>query len=654
MKRFFVPMTLVFFTLMSSGQNFDFLEIAQEAELKSNRPLWRKSSGVFQREKSAFNILHHRVELDCTLPFGFIRGRVLTSFAVLDTIDRIAFDLDINMQIDSVWLASTGQVCDVTRAQRDFLVKLPKPYQHGEIDSVWVAYSGVPRMNPELGFGGGFVSTVFRGFPMIWTLSQPYASPLWWPGKSDLRDKIDSLDMVLRIPEGMKSAAPGILIADSVLGNGLRLQHWQHRYPIANYLVSVTLSNFVELKDSVLLSNGQYLPLVNYESPTLVGDSTLWDETKPVMQYFDSLFGTYPFANEKYGHARFSRGGGMEHQTMSSMGSNNVDLISHELAHQWFGNLVTCASWQDLWLNEGFATYLTGLYRNIAFGEEDWLSYKCAQKARVIRIPEGQVYATAEDTAMILNLFDLRLRYVKASHVIHQLRMLLGDDAFFHGVRNYLNKYTYGFASTEDFLLLMEESSGKDLKLFFEHWVYGDAHPNFNLFWHQDQYNELQIELIQNTQSNNVDVFHLPLPIRLLGVDNQIFDTVVEVVESNHYLQWILPFKLREIIIDPECNWLTGPNWVEKVSDKIRYSNSLRVFPNPSTGMVKISYFNRAATSANLLITDLLGRVYLDKILENNQEGFVELHFTTSGMYLLQWKTSDGVRVERIIINISK
>jgi hypothetical protein len=651
MNRIFASMTLVFITLLSSGQNFDFLEIAQEAELKSKRPLWRKSAGVFLREKSKFDIIHHRIEMDITLPFGFIQGRVKTSFAALDTIDRIAFDLDINMQIDSVWMAATGQTCTVTQAQKDFLIELPNQYQIGEIDSVWVAYSGRPRANAGLGFGGGFVWTIFRGFPMLWTLSQPYASPLWWPGKSDLQDKIDSLDMVLRIPEDMKSAAPGILIADSALGNGMRLQHWKHRYPIVNYLVSITVSNFIELQDSVLLSNGHYLPLVNYESPDLVGDSTLWDETKPVMQYFDSLFGTYPFATEKYGHARFSRGGGMEHQTMSSMGSNNVDLIAHELAHQWFGNLVTCASWQDLWLNEGFASYLTGLYRHIAFGDEAWLSFKCNQKEAVISVPRGQVFATAEDTALIQNLFDLRLRYVKASHVIHQLRMRMGDESFFTGVRHYLQKHAYGFASTTDFQQAMEESSGMDLKLFFDHWIYGDAHPTFNLFWHQDEYHELQIELIQNTESEQVETFHLPLPVRLVGVNNEILDTIISVTESNQLLQWEISFKIKEIIIDPECNWLTGPNWVEKASNKLWTSNSLRIYPNPSTGKVGISYFNQENRKAQLIITDLKGRIHFDKTLENNEEGVIELYFPKSGVYILQWISEAGIRTERIIIN---
>jgi len=182
------------------------------------------------------------------------------------------------------------------------------------------------------------------------------------------------------------------------------------------------------------------------------------------MNLYTTLFEEYPFANEKYGHAQFGWGGGMEHTTVSFMGSFGRNLIAHELAHQWFGNKITCGSWKDIWLNEGFATYLSGLTIENLDGNSAFITWKQQRINSITSQPNGAVYLTDSDTTSVNRIFNGRLSYDKGSMVLHMLRKKLGDADFFQGLKNYLAdaNHAYGYAKTEDFIAIMETTSGQD------------------------------------------------------------------------------------------------------------------------------------------------------------------------------------------------
>jgi aminopeptidase N len=187
------------------------------------------------------------------------------------------------------------------------------------------------------------------------------------------------------------------------------------------------------------------------------------------MNLYADLFEPYPYADEKYGHAEFGWGGGMEHTTVSFMGGLGRGLIAHELGHQWFGDKVTCGSWQDVWLNEGFATYLAGMVIENLDGEADFRSWKQDQISSVTYYPDGSVYIPAQDTTSVNRIFSSRLSYNKGSMVLHMLRKKLGDAVFFQGLREYLDdpNLAYGYAKTPDLMQHLESASGEDLTEFF-------------------------------------------------------------------------------------------------------------------------------------------------------------------------------------------
>ena len=276
-----------------------------------------------------------------------IQGSVTTHFiSTITTINQVYFDLHNALTVDSVLYYQKS--ISFTHENHKLVITLPNPISQGELDSVTVFYRGEPQ---DSGFGS-FVKSNHGGVPVLWTLSEPYGAMEWWPCKQSLIDKIDSIDIIVNTPEPYRTASNGVLVSEEI-SNNQRTMHWRHRYPIATYLIAIAVTNYADYEERVELSEGRSFPIVNFVYPeNLETAKTNTARTVEIMELFNTLFSEYPFASEKYGHAQFGWGGGMEHQTMSFMGNFGFELIAHELAHQWFGNYITLDSWKDFWLNE--------------------------------------------------------------------------------------------------------------------------------------------------------------------------------------------------------------------------------------------------------------------------------------------------------------
>ena len=220
----------------------------------------------------------------------------------------------------------------------------------------------------------------------------------------------------------------------------------------------------------------------------------------------------YPYSKEKYGHAEFGWGGGMEHTTMTFMGGWNRGLIAHELAHQWFGNKVTCGSWEDIWLNEGFATYLAALVIENFDGETSFKAWRSSSINYITSQSSGSTFVT--DTTSVNRIFDGRLSYNKGAMILHMLRYKLGDDPFFQGIKNYLAdpKIAYGYARTIDLQRHLEAVSSIDLTEFLNDWFLGEGYPTYQVTWYQNPTNkEVQFTVNQNQSHSSVSFFEMPL-----------------------------------------------------------------------------------------------------------------------------------------------
>jgi aminopeptidase N len=472
---------------------------------------------------------------------------------------------------------------------------------------VIIYYQGIP---PRTGFGS-FAVANHTGVPIIWTLSEPYGSRDWWPCRNGLDDKADSIDVILRTPERFFGTTNGVQTGELV-GGGKRTTLWKHQYPIATYLVAIAATNYEVQQDTIQL-NGKILPLQQYVYPEA---SAAWkasvNSTRRMMRLFEQMFGPYPFRNERYAHTQVGFGGGMEHQTNSWMGNTSDQLIAHELAHQWFGNRVTCGSWQDIWLNEGFAVLLTYLNYETVLPRQQMVDWYTSEISIITYLPDGKVYV--EDTTSVDRLFDYRLTYIKAAWVLQMLRWKLGDQKFSEASRNYLadTDLSYGFARTEDLKRVFEESSGMDLDGFFADWVYGEGHPSYQLQW-KPIGAKVQYTLGQTTSHPSVDFFEMPVPILFRG---QGRDTLVVIDHQVNGQSGLLDlgFTPDNAIIDPYVKLVSADNTVNR-SGSGSITNSIKVYPNPIGDQFSILLENFNITSADLMVYNAAGQLVLRRTL---------------------------------------
>ncbi len=442
---------------------------------------------------------------------GHVRTLIEVTAPALDT---LAFELHSALTVDSVRVGGVRQ--SFLRQGHTIRIPLnPQPPQ-GTLIEAEVFYRGTP---PSTGARGIFNrASPTWGNQVTWTLTQPFYAHTWWPCKQILTDKADSVWLFLTVPAGTKAGANGLLEGVDTLPDGRLRYRWKSRYPIAYYLVAFAVAEYIDysfyapipgLSQPVLVQN--YI----YNNPgTLPQFQAQIDTTAALLREFSKLFGPYPFHEEKYGHMMAPLSGGMEHQTMTTQGFFTFTLTAHELAHQWFGDYVTCASWQDIWLNEGFASYSEYLALQklgTASAARNWL---VSTHDNIISSPCGSVWVP--DTLNDSRIFDSRLSYDKGAYLLHMLRYRVGNDSvFFAGLRAYLQSRAFGTALAGDFRGVFENATGLSLGTFFQQYYYGQGHPRFAVRWNNAG-PDLWVEITQQASCpSRTPFFETPIPIYL-------------------------------------------------------------------------------------------------------------------------------------------
>jgi aminopeptidase N len=580
----------------------DDLHVIAESESKSFLHV-RKSERAGDDYKT--NIVFQKLDLKVNPNVNFISGSVTSLFIPLIDINTIQFDLSDTLTVDSI--VYHANKLNYVHSGDTIDVVFPTTLVAEHLDSVTVFYHGTP--SPAEGFGS-FVQSQHDSIPIIWTLSEPYGAKDWWPCKQNLQDKIDSIDVVVTTPDTFVVVSNGLLAGVIQNGNE-KTFYWKHRYPIATYLVCFAVTNYAVYTDTVLLGN-KILPVINYVFPEHLSKAkSQTPGTIGIMQLYDSLFEIYPFQMEKYGHAQFGWGGGMEHQTITFVGDFGFELIAHELAHHWFGDKVTCASWEDIWLNEGFATYLSGLcYEHIL--PQYWMAFKETRRAGAAKVPNGSVWC--DDTTNVSRIFNPYLSYSKGSMVLHMLRWVMGDTKFFAGLRNYLSdlKHAYAFATTASLREHLEAVYGKNLQEFFQDWVYGKGFPSYTVTWNQDFQNNIQVKISQKQSDPSVSYFEMPLP---LVFKNAFRDTTIVFNNTSNNQEYLLslPFLVDSVLFDPQIWILSDSNTV--IHESV-YDFLFAIYPNPVSDELSLQFQTKLNTKAEVQIYNNAGQLMLLQTLE--------------------------------------
>lgn len=436
---------------------------------------------------------------------GTVRMRASVVGGSISTVD---LDLYSNIVVDGA--TSAGAATTWTRAGNVLTLNLDRLYNDGETVDVTTTYHGVPTAAGYFGF------QIVNGRQLIWSLSEAYGARTWWPCKDAPADKADSVDIHFTAPSALTTVSNGTLVG-TVVNGSLKTTSWHERYPIASYLVSIASYPYAVSDDWYRYSPTDSMLIRFHNVPESVPSATTSQaKVKTMIAAFAARFGEYPFLAEKYGHAEFTFGGGMEHQTCTSLGVYNEFIVAHELAHQWWGDLVTCRDFHHIWLNEGFATYGEALWAEASAGTAAYHSDINLNRF----LGPGTIWVP--DATNEARVFDSNLSYNKGSWVLHMLRHVLGDSTFFQALRAYYTQWGYQSAVTEDFRDVCESVSGRNLDDFFQQWIYGEYYPIYRASWSSAPASgggwdvTLTLEQRQSWQ-----LFHMPVDVTISTASGQ-------------------------------------------------------------------------------------------------------------------------------------
>ena len=318
------------------------------------------------------------------------------------------------------------------------------------------------------------------------------------------------------------------------------------------------------------------------------------------------------------------------------------------MAHQWFGNKVTCGSWKDIWLNEGFATYLSGLTIEHLDGESSFKSWRNSTISSITSSTSGAVYLTDADTTSVSRIFSGRLSYRKGAMVLHMLRKKLGDTNFFSGVKNYItdSKLAYGYAKTPDLIAHLETASGTELDEFFNDWVYNQGYPTYNLEWHQPGSSKVHIQLNQTQSHSSVSFFEANVPIRLNGTNGEILN--IDLNNKINFETFIenVNFTVSSIEFDPDYHLISRNNNVTlNIKNDNFIAENISLFPNPISNVLTIQT-SKNIKIKNVVIFNALGK----KIIETRNRQ-INVNQLSKGIYFITIFTDYGDLHKKIIKN---
>lgn len=574
-----------------------------------------------------------------------IEGHVTIEALAVADVDTFAFELYDDMNIHQI-VINGNEYTEYDRVDHNVLVPVDE-ISDGEMITAIIHYDGQP-------VSGGFFSGVTNDISssswgskkVTWTLSEPFNARSWFPVKQDLEDKADSCWVFITTDSENIAGSQGLLTDIVDLGDGNTRYEWKSKYPIDYYLISYAVSDYQEYNiythpealggDSILIQN------FIYDDPDCLNDTkTGMDATSGMVELLSDLYTLYPFYEEKYGHCLTELPGGMEHQTMTTMGGFSFGLVAHELGHMWFGDNVTCATWSDIWINEGFATYSDYLCRYYINGTGPGTSFMVesqnsamSQSGGSVYIPENEIYPGNEG-----RIFNGRLSYRKGAAIIHTLRHeIQNDDLFFDVMKTFQTQFADSTATGEDFKEVAENLTGMDFDQFFDQWYYGEGYPLYDYEWYSSG-GEFHLTSTQST-SSSTPFFEMLMDYRLFFEDGS--DTVVHLMQTQNINHFVVNSGKNVItfFVDPYEWTMEKVNSISVNIEETEKPTYFTIGPNPVTDHVNIYLLNSSNETLEVKITDVSGKTLLSK--HTNQDRLtINTSTLTNGVYMVV--VSDGL-----------
>ncbi len=601
----------------------------------------------YSMHEDKYDVGFYFLNIEATNQSTFIKGySILHARRVSSTIDTFVVELSHKLGVDSVFL--NDKKADPFYRENDLL---KVPLREGDMSEpeyrLKVYYQGAAGSS---GFYSGISNASASNYnqDITYTLSEPFQAKDWFPVKQNLTDKADSVWIFITVDPNLKAGSNGLLTDVVLLEDGRKRFEWKSAYPIAYYLLSFSVGDYIDYSfyasitdtDSVLVQN--YL----YNAPGILESlKEEIDQTGPLIRVFSDKFGPYPFANEKYGHCMAPLGGGMEHQTMTTISGFNFGLIAHELAHQWFGDYLTCGTWQDIWINEGFASYAEYIAIEELKTQREAVEWLAQAHSLAINYPFGSIFLSFEESRSVQRIFNYSLSYKKGAAIIHMLRYEIDNDPlFFAIVKDFIVKFANKTATAEDFRQVVEDHSKEDYDWFFKQWYYGKGHPVFVASWRQVG-DSLYITSTQSSSTGEGDFFRTHMDYRIRYKSGEIEDIRFLHEKPEETFKAYASGVVVSVQTDPDSNVLKNAIIYE-------YTDLSKVFtisPNPFTDVLNIK-FRSSNKFRQIKLSSINGKVLLNK--STTAGSFTaNLHHLSTGVYLL-YVTEDGIKYTEKLVKL--
>lgn len=590
-------------------------------------------------ETEKYDVHFYKLNLNMTNVTTYLSGTGSIHARTKVNLDTALFELFPTLNISEIRLNNLP----VSYIRVASAVKVPVNLSANQSFVIEVDYEGTPptaQTNPLGGSGMTAASSPSWGNKVVWSLSEPFSAFEWFPCKQSLTDKADSCAVSITVPDTCKAGSNGILEQVTLLGNGFTRYDWKHRHPIDYYLISVAVAKYVDYSfyaNPVGAPNPILIQNYIYDNPaTLANFQADIDETADFIELFYERYGPYPFEDEKYGHCMAPISGGMEHQTMTSQGFFEKTLTAHELAHQWWGNNVTCASWCDIWINEGFASYSEYLMLEQLYPGQQGPSMQQVHN-NVMSQPGGSVWVL--DSLNESRIFSGRLTYDKGSAIIHSLRFIVNNDnLFFNGLRAFQLAFKDSTSTGIAFKQFMENYTGINLTDFFNEWYFGEGYPTYSLKWNQTG-NDVALEISHTSSKPSITpTFTNPLEIRFTrqGLADTIIRFNIFSNQDQTSIYNIGPLT-GSITIDPK-NWIvnqvgtiTQDPSIQVGITETRDLKQIKLYPNPCNGNLRFENLPEGIHEVDVL--DTKGQFITRQKVTNSE--MIRLTELTEGMYIL-------------------